>query len=218
MKLFNHLTSQTVRLRRRTEARLDEYNKPSQDFFVLISLASSLAVLGLALDNAAIVIGAMVVAPIITPIFGFSLGLIVARAKRVTVSLTTLLLGTLLSIVVTTITGLVVMFVEETGITVTDEILARAEPDLLFFLVAFVSGLIGAYAYARHDVAERIAGIAISVAVIPPLAVVGIGIALQDWTLATQSLWLYAFNLLGICFGSILMFVFLGFGKEIEKQ
>lgn len=213
---LERFTSQTNRVRSKTQQRLEEYNKPSTGFFVFISLASALAVLGLALDSAAIVIGAMVVAPIITPIFGFALATILANGKRMFYSLVTITLGTILSISMAVVFSLLIMLIEEQGISVSNEILARTEPDLLYFLVALISGMIGAYAHAKNDIMERVSGIAISVAIIPPLSVVGIGIAMQAWELATQSFWLYIFNLIGICFGSVLMFIFVGFGKDIS--
>lgn len=218
MKLFGALTSRTLRLRRKTEKQLEQYTRPSTDFFVLIGFASALAVLGLIMNNAAIVIGAMVVAPLITPVFGFSLGLLIGRVRRMSISLWTITLGTILSLVVSVAVTLFVLFVQEDGIVLTNEILSRTAPDLLFFLVALISGMVGAYAYVRHGILERIAGIAISVAIIPPLAVVGMQLALFNLHLAQQSFVLYVLNLLGICFGSILMFIFLGFGNEIESK
>lgn len=217
MRIKDFFSSRTVKIRRKTEALLEQHNKPTNEFFILISLATVLAVLGLALNNSAIVIGAMVVAPLVTPIFGLSLAFILFRVKRFCVSLVTLTLGTILSITLATAMAFLILAIEQESILVTDEILARTEPDLLFFLVAFVSGLIGAYAYARHGILERISGIAISVAIIPPLAVVGIQLALGNLILASQSAWLYLFNIFGIVFGSIVMFLLVGFGKEIDK-
>lgn len=217
MGIKDFFVSKTVRLRRKTEQVLAAHTKPSTDFFVLISLATALAVLGLALNNSAVVIGAMVVAPLVTPIFGLALAFILLRVRQFLVSLVTLSLGTILSIAVAGLMSYAIVLIEQNGITITDEIISRTEPDFLYFLVAYVSGLIGAYSYARHNILERISGIAISVAIIPPLAVVGIQLALGNMILASQSMWLYVFNLFGIIFGSITMFLLAGFGKEIDK-
>lgn len=214
MPLLSLLTSSTARLQAKTHARLEQYSKPSLDFFLLIAIAAAIAALGLLLDNAAIVIGAMVVAPLITPIFGFSLSLLSLRIRRLTLALLSILLGTLCAIVTAFLVGLFAIAVDPTYATVTTEILARAKPDILFFFVAFLSGIAGAYAYSRPKISEAIAGIAISVAVIPPLGVVGLALAQQTWELASQSFLLYLFNLLGITFGSIILFVIIGFGKD----
>ena len=214
MSLF---TASVTNIRKKTEKRLEIHAKPSKSFFLLITLASAIVSLGLALDNVSIVIGGMVVAPLITPIFGLSLRIILLRFKGIGGSLLSITLGTILAIVVATIIGYIIIFFEGTQFGLTEEILSRTEPNLLFFLVAVLSGIAGAYAYAKPDVLSAITGIAISVALIPPLAVTGIGIALNNFFLAEQSFVLYLFNLLGICFGSIIMFISLGFGKEIKK-
>lgn len=216
MQLIKRLTSHTIRLREKTEKRLENYTRPTKNFFILISLSTAIIVLGLLLDNIAVIIGGMVVAPLITPIFGFSLGLILLKIKKVAISLYSLGLGTLLSIVVATSIAYLMILIEGKKILLTTEILTRTEPNILFFLIAFFSGMAGAYAYTHERIPERITGIAISVAIIPPLAVMGIGLAMIDSHLITQSFLLYLFNLLGICFGSVIMFVLMGFGKNIE--
>lgn len=218
MSLTKRLTSHTNRLRKKTEKKLDEYSSPSVEFFVLIGLSAALAVAGLALDNTAVVIGAMVVAPLITPIFGFSLGLLVIRVRRITKSLLTTALGSIFAVVSATIVAKIIIALEGTGIVFTNEIVSRTEPNLLFFLVALFSGLAGAYAYAKPKLSERIAGIAIAVALVPPLAVIGIALAQELWSVAYQSMLLYLFNLAGIIFGSIIMFILVGFGKDIENS
>lgn len=210
-------TSHTERLRRKTEKKLEEYNRPSINFFVLITLAAALASIGLLLDNPAIIIGAMVVAPLVTPVFGFSLSLIILHIKKAGLSLLSILMGTILAIVMSILIGWLALFIEGKSIIINNEILSRAEPSLLYFLVALFSGIAGAYAYAKPKVVEAVTGIAISVAIIPPLSVIGLGIAMQNWPLTQQSFILYLLNLIGICFGSIIMFLILGFGRDVEK-
>ena len=73
----------------------------------------------------------------------------------------------------------------------TAEIISRTQPDLLYFIVAILSGASGAYAYARPDLSEKIVGIAISTAIIPPIIVAGLGIAIQNWSITQASLMLY---------------------------
>lgn len=206
--------SSANRIRRQTEKRLAHYSRPSVSYFLLIGLAAAIATLGLILDNTGIVIGAMVVAPLITPIFGFSLGLLVFRPKRLAISLYMLFLGTLLAIGVSAVLAWIVSFIEGQNIVLTNEILARTEPHFLYFLVALFSGAAGAYAYSKEEILASIAGIAISVAVIPPLAVTGIGVVLMSATLVSNSLLLFLLNLAGIAFGSIITFVALGFGNN----
>ncbi len=217
--MFNFL-SHKERLNRHTEKQLELYSRPSVDFFVLIAISASLATLGLALDNSAIIIGAMVVAPLVTPIFGFSLYLILFKPKGLGESLFSILTGTILSIFIAALFGFLILLINGQNALATTEILSRTKPDLLYFIIALLSGLAGAFAYVRPKLSERIIGIAISAAIIPPLSVMGLSIAIQNWTTLMASGFLFLLNFIGICFGSIIMFLILGFGKEesLEKK
>lgn len=216
--MFNFLESNTLKLRRKTEEQLEHYTKPSTNFFVLMIISSSMATIGLLLNSPAIVIGAMMIAPLITPLFGFALSTLLLRPKTMGLSLIAILLGTAVGYGTAIAVGIVSNSIEPGTLNVTNEILARTTPNVLYLLVAILSGLAGAFAYGRENLSESVIGIAIAVALIPPLAVSGIGVAMQDWFIATQSFYLYLLNLAGILFGSIIMFLILGFGKDIEED
>ncbi|PIR74680.1 MAG: TIGR00341 family protein [Candidatus Magasanikbacteria bacterium CG10_big_fil_rev_8_21_14_0_10_47_10] len=211
MSIFSHATH----VRHQTEKRLAQYAQPSVSYFLLIGLASAISTIGLLMNNVSVIIGAMVVAPLITPIFGFSLGVLVLQVDRIVRSFFMLLSGSALAITVSFFLSWVIQQLENEPLGVGTEILTRAEPHYLLFLVALFSGAAGAYAYSKKEIAASIAGIAISVSVIPPLSVTGIGMALLSSDLIYNSLSLFFFNLIGIAFGSVLMFIALGFGKEV---
>lgn len=205
------------RIRHATQKRLAEVTPHTKDFYVLISFSSALAVLGLLMNNSAVIIGAMVVAPLVTPLFVFSLSLLLLQGKDLWRSFLSIFFGTLLALFVSAVLGSITSAFASSSIFLTGEILSRSKPDMLYFLVACLSGIVGAYAYARPKIKEFVTGIAIAAAIIPPIAVAGIALSINDMFLFQQSMLLYLFNIAGICFGSIFMFVLLGFGKEIEK-
>ena len=214
--MFN-IFSSAARIRNKTERQLEQYSRPSVDFFVLITLSAPIIAIGLILNNAAIIIGGMVVAPLISPFFGFSLNIMLFRIKGIMRSLTSIILGSALAIAISTLTGYVAILLYNERFIMISEILSRTKPDFLYFIVALLSGLVGAYAYARPKLSKRVVGIAISAAIVPPLSVIGLGISLLNTELINSSLFLFLVNFVGICLGSIFMFVILGFGKEIEK-
>lgn len=209
--------SPIARIRRKAQKRLEHVTPQKQDFYILISFSAALAALGLLMDNTAVIIGAMVVAPLVTPLFTFSLSVLILETKGLIRATRAILFGTILAILVAAIIGYIVHIVSDGGITLTEEILSRSKPDTLYFLVALISGLAGSFAYARPRIMEFVTGIAIAAAIIPPIAVTGIALSIGDAFLFQQSFLLYMFNVAGICLGSVLMFIFLGFGKEIEK-
>ncbi|NJM11825.1 MAG: DUF389 domain-containing protein [Synechococcaceae cyanobacterium SM1_2_3] len=95
---------------------------------------------------------------------------------------------------------------------VTGEIAARLNPNLLDLGVALVSGVAGAYAHAREEIARSLAGVAIAVALVPPLAVSGIGLGWGEWAVFQNSFLLFLTNLFGIVLAGNLTFLLLGFG------
>ena len=169
------------------------------------------------MDNTAVIIGAMVVAPLVTPLFVFSLSLLILQGRDLWRSSIAIIFGTLLALFVAAAIGSITSAFASSSIFLTGEIWSRSKPDVLYFLVAFLSGLVGAFAYARPKIKEFVTGIAIAAAIIPPIAVAGIALSINDMFLFRQSMLLYMFNVVGICLGSVLMFIILGFGKQIEK-
>jgi uncharacterized hydrophobic protein (TIGR00271 family) len=146
---------------------------PTISFFTLLALSSAIATLGLLANSAPAIIGAMIIAPLMTPIMGLSYGVVQARWRQIVRSIITIFLGVALVIVISFLSA---RFIE---IKVAGtEMLSRAFPSLLDLGVAMVAGTAGAFSMSRESIRNSIAGVAISVSLVPPLAVTGIGIAL----------------------------------------
>lgn len=194
--------------------RLMESSTPDFDFFYLSGLATFMAALGLLADSFAIVIGSMLIAPILYPILGVALGLVMSNQKVLGRSLVTMAkgfgLGIGLSIIATLLFGI------GTEELLNSEIIARTEPNLIFFMVAVVAGLAVSYSLAQPDWNETLPGIAISVALIPPLAVVGIGIAMLDVHVISGALVLLAINVLGIVFAAMVSFSLMNLHEKLN--
>ncbi len=93
----------------------------------------------------------------------------------------------------------------------TAEMRSRMSPNLLDLMVAVISGIAGAYAHAKEEIAKSLAGVAIAVALVPPLAVAGIGLGWADWDMARGAFLLLTTNLVGIALAASLTFLVLGF-------
>ena len=171
------------------------------EYYVLLLLSCLIATMGLYLNSAAVIIGAMIVAPLMGPVFGFSAGVLWGSGKTITEAVTTLLKGTLLVIIVT---GVLSFFIP--SIVVTPEILSRTKPSFFDIIIALSCGFIGAYAFVNKRVSSAIPGVAISVALLPPLCTAGIGIGLRQWDLALGAGLLYAINLVGISTAALIVF------------
>lgn len=182
--------------------KLMENSTPDFDFFYITSLAVLMATLGLLADSPSIVIGSMLIAPVLYPILGIALGLVMSNpAVLVRSSIT---LGKSFAIGVALAAAATVLFAEST--VATSEVLARTEPSLLYFLVAMVAGAAVAFSLGQPEWSESLPGIAISVALIPPLAVVGVGIADFNMDIVSGSLVMLGLNVAGIIFSAMVTF------------
>jgi len=187
--------------------------RPDRDFFVLIGLATAIASLGMLLDSPAVVIGAMLVAPLMSPIVGTGLATVLGDTRFLRLSLGAVARGVLLAILVGLLAGLITI-----GQPLTAEVLARTQPNLLDLGVALFSGMAGAYALCRSDAAGALPGVAIAAALVPPLASIGISLANGSPTQALGAVLLFSTNLVAISSAAALVFLLLGFRPEPEQK
>ena len=190
--------------------------RPDADFYVMISLAATIAAMGLMLNSPAVIIGAMLVAPLMSAIVGLGLGVVQGDLRLLRLAVGATIRGMLLAIAVGALAGLAGVL---TGLVIPDEvpnseILGRINPNLLDLGVALASGAAGAYALCRRDVSASLPGVAIAAALVPPLSAVGIGLALQDGPIAGGALLLFFTNLIAISAAGGLVFLWLGFRPE----
>lgn len=209
--LFNNLTGKD---KSQAVERLIAASTPRQDFFFMIILSVLTATFGLLLNNAAIVIGSMLIAPILYPILSLSLGITISDQKLMSRSFFTVLKSMGFGIAA----GAVATWLFSSQFeSITPEITSRAQPTLPFVIVAIIAGLAGSFALVKPHLNETLPGIAISVALIPPLAVVGIGLAQFNWELVSGSLLLFIVNTIGVMFASMVTFSMMNFYVKREK-
>ena len=178
------------------------------EFAMLLILSVLIATLGLFQNASPVIIGAMVLAPLMAPIISLSMGAIRLEKRLLITSLMTLLKGMGLAIGLATLTT---WLMPHPGIT--EQILSRTHPNLLDLWIAIFSGIAAAYVHARRDLYQNLAGVAIAVALVPPLAVTGIGLGQGNLTLFGGALLLFLANLIGILFAAGLTFYMLGFSS-----
>ena len=179
---------------------------PSVDFFVLIFLSSVIATLGLLQNSGAVIIGAMLVAPLMSPILAMGMGMAVGESVTVRLGFESTLKGMVTAVVV----GAVIVLISPLDAP-TAEILARTSPNVLDLMVALASGAAAGYAVSRKEVAAALPGVAIAAALVPPLCVVGYGIGVSQLDIAAGALLLFLTNLTAIVFAAALTFLALGF-------
>ena len=193
--------------KRRSEGQL------SARYLLMVSMSAGIAILGLLLSSPAVVIGAMLLSPLMDPIMGVGFALATGDFKWLRQAGKSLAVGTLFAIL---FCALIVMMSPLQ--TVTSEIAARTRPNLFDLGVAFFSAVAGAYAMIRGR-EGTIVGVAIATALMPPLAVVGFGLATLNGTVFWGSLFLFVTNLTAIALTATAMARIYGFSTSLsEKQ
>ncbi|MCA9362378.1 DUF389 domain-containing protein [Candidatus Kaiserbacteria bacterium] len=199
--------------------KLVENGTPDFDYFYLIGLSTLMATLGLLLDSGSIVIGSMLIAPLMYPILGVALGLVMMHNN-------TGLLHRALNTLVKSLTvglGLSILaaffFGDETSYQ-TAEVLARTVPSHLHLLVAIVAGAAVAYMLARPEWNDALPGVAIAVALVPPLATIGVGIASLSVAAVNSALiikgaaMILLLNLFGIIAVAVVVFLLMNLSEK----
>ena len=175
------------------------------DYVVMMALAAVLASLGLMQGSTAVVIGAMLVAPLMGPLLGAGLAVTQGNLALFRQSLGAVALGVALGFFIALLVGLL-----NPGFEPSLEIEARGNPDLFDLGIAFASGMAAAYAQGRPNVAATLAGVAIAAALVPPLAVVGLALTTARPVIAADATILLVTNVVAIILGASLVFRMLG--------
>ncbi|MEQ5787683.1 TIGR00341 family protein [Erythrobacter sp. NFXS35] len=184
----------------------------SERYLFMTAMSGGIAVLGLLLSSPAVVIGAMLLSPLMGPIMGLGFALAIGDWDWIKQCARTLLLGSLMAVL---LCGALVYLSPIQ--TITEEIAARTRPNLFDLFVALFSALAGAYAMIRGR-EGTIVGVAIATALMPPLAVVGFGLATFNWTVFSGSLLLFVTNLLTIALTAFVMAKLYGFRNSLSAR
>jgi len=180
-------------------------SKWSFDFVALICFSTALAALGLMLNSAPVIIGAMLVAPLMTPILGAGLSLIQGNRVLMIDCSKSLLFGYFCALLLGVMLG---FFGSLYGVT--DQMQSRSEPDVPDLLIALISGMAAAYCYSRPRLVSALAGVAIAAALVPPIATAGIAISLAEQKIAIGATLLFTTNVVFIVIGASITFFVLG--------
>ena len=187
-----------------------------EQFTVLLLLSTAIATYGVMGDSVATVIGAMIIAPLMRPIMATAAGFVMGDMKRTGRSLWMAVISVVcvigLAWLLAEISVAKAIFFETNS-----QIISRVSPRLIDLYAALWSGAAGAFAMSREDVADSLPGAAIAIALVPPLCVVGIGLAEGEWSVASGAMLLFATNFLSILLAGSAVLALLGLNKAAVK-
>lgn len=198
-----------------------QHATPRQDFFFMLALSIAMAAFGILLGSTVILIGSMLIAPLLFPLLSLALGIIVADEKLIGRSVATIFESIGYALAAAFLIG--ILFSDRDLIAypfgVTD-----APSSLMYTVVAAIAGLAAAFAMTKPHLNETLPGVAISVALVPPLAGAGVALSTFNWPVFSNALLLFVVNVIGVVFSAMLVFALLRFSvkrtvtKEIVKE
>lgn len=199
--------------RRRIHAQIVVSSTARASFYFLVVLSTTIAAFGLLANSTAVVIGAMLVAPLMGPIFGIALALASGSHRMLARATAAEVTGVLLCLTLAVFIGTVTMYP-----SFGTEILARTKPTLYDIFIAFASGLAGAYSLVDERISPALPGVAIATALVPPITTSGLCISAGQWDWAFGAFLLFFANFLSIELAAALVFMLAGLGKAGSSE
>jgi uncharacterized hydrophobic protein (TIGR00271 family) len=202
---YRHLES-SERQRVMAELAIKRQDHWAFRFSVMLTLSVVVAVMGLSADSAAVVIGAMLLAPLMQPVLATAACISMALFRKSLRAFAVVVLSSGWAIVLSYV--LAAFFVNG---ELPNEVTSRTAPDIRDLVVALAAGTAGAYATVRKDASASLPGVAVAVALVPPLGTIGISLESGNATFAWGALLLYTTNLFAIVLAGLVVFVVTGF-------
>lgn len=183
-------------------------------FWLLLILAAIIATFGLLKDSTAVVIGAMLLSPLTMPLMGVSASMVMGWSRRMAWAVSLVIMATLVSIAIGWLITYASPLVQY--LTLPEEVLSRTNPAMSDLWIALAAGIAGGIASVRKDISPALPGVAIAVAVLPPLVTIGIMLGVGDTSAAWQAMLLYITNIAAIVFSASAVFVISGLVPKIK--
>ena len=180
----------------------------------ILFTAIVIASVGLNVNSIPVIIGAMLISPLMSPIIGFGMGLGTNDTKLLLRSLKNLGIMFAISLIASTLYFLVTPLETDNP----TELLARTNPSIYDVMIAFFGGVAGILELSRKEKGTVISGVAIATALMPPLCTVGYGIAKLNWHYAGGALYLFFINCVFIALATFLVVKFLHYPLAVEKD
>lgn len=205
-----------VRAERSTYMLVDDPLCQYSSFFLRLLAATVVATAGIASDSATTIIGAMLIAPLMSPMLGCALATAMGRPRAALCALALTAGG--MALVVAVSVGLTAVIPVAADMETNAQILARVSPRLVDFLIALAAGFMAALASMRADIPDAVPGVAISASIVPPLCVVGAALYEGAPAAALGALTLFVTNFLAIQMMGGVVYLLMGLGARRHSE
>ena len=190
-----------------------QHATPRHDFFVMLFLSVSMAAFGILLNNVTVLVGSMLIAPLLYPLLSLSLGIITADTSLIRRSFYTILKSMLFAVIAGFIIG--TLFSSHNVVFNAPFINSiESESPLIYAVVAAIAGFAAAFAVVKPRLSDTLPGVAISVALVPPLSVAGVALSVFNWNVFSTAFLLFVVNVVGIVFSAMIVFALFRFSAK----
>ena len=221
-KLEDHLFVDVIlKDKNRAVEEVIESSTPRKSFFVMIAVSAVLATMGILDNNAAVIIGGMLVAPMLSPILAIALGIEMADIRLIRRSFKVVIISVLYAVGASLLFALLLNQGEVDVENLNHEMSLRVEIGLSTILIALVAGFGASLSLVRSELARFMSGVAIAVALIPPLSMSAVGISILDFNVFYNAFASFCINLVGIILAALVVFSLVRLSdakREMEKE
>lgn len=181
-------------------------------FLIMLTLSGVIAIAGVLTDSTATVIGAMIIAPLGTPILGIAWGIVTGHIRLVLSSILWVLSG--VGIVVALGLAFAVFVATPESLATNSQVIGRTSPSLMDLMAALATGFAGGFAMCRKDLSAVLPGVAIAISLVPPLGVVGVCVGQGQWVDALGALVLFLSNVFALVIAGSIVFTMAGYARD----
>lgn len=181
-------------------------------FLIMLTLSGMIAIAGVLTDSTATVIGAMIIAPLGTPILGIAWGIVTGHLRLVVSSILWVLSG--VGIVIALGLVFAVFVATPESLSTNSQVIGRTSPSLMDLMAALATGFAGGFAMCRKDLSAVLPGVAIAISLVPPLGVVGVCAGQGQWPAALGALVLFLSNVFALVIAGSIVFTMAGYARD----
>jgi uncharacterized hydrophobic protein (TIGR00341 family) len=185
-------------------------------FLIMLTLSGMIAIAGVLSDSTATVIGAMIIAPLGTPILGIAWGIVSGHLSLVLRSIMWVCVGLVIVIVLGLVFAVFVATPE--SLETNSQVVGRTSPSLMDLIAALATGFAGGFAMCRKDLSAVLPGVAIAISLVPPLGVVGVCVGQGLWESALGALILFLSNVFALVIAGSIVFTMAGYARDPESS
>ncbi|MFP4661076.1 MAG: TIGR00341 family protein [Halanaerobiales bacterium] len=179
-------------------------------YFLLVVFSAIISSLGLLLDNVAVIVGSMIIAPVLGPILAITIGIVLGDIKMVRKGISAEILAVITAVLVGAIFGLLFP-----NVGITDSLRVRMYPTIADLIIAMAAGGAGAYSLVKGQLESGLVGVMIAASLIPVMSTMGIGISLGQSNMILGAGLLLAGNYLSLLLANIIIFYFEGLKPQM---